>query len=207
MQPPGVLRELMNNIVGNVYDKYNSQNPVARWLMTGFLNGVTELYNQVKPSSVLEVGCGEGALAGHLLQHALKRPSCFEACDLSLEAVDHRVDPLIHFKQASIYELPYADKSFDLIVCCEVLEHLEHPQRGLAELARVAGKGVLLSVPWEPVWRLLNIVRGKYIMKFGNTPGHIQHFGRRKIFQLVQSRLKITDKRTPLPWTMILGAP
>lgn len=197
----------MNNIVGNVYDKYNSQNPVARWLMTGFLNSVTELYNQVKPTSVLEVGCGEGALADHIVQHALKRPTCFEASDLSLEAVDHQVDPLIKFKQASIYELPYADKSFELVICCEVLEHIEQPQRGLAELARVAGKGVLLSVPWEPAWRLLNIARGKYVTKFGNTPGHIQHFSRQKILKLVQTHLKIADRRAPLPWTIILGAP
>ena len=35
----------MDNIVGNVYDKYNSNNPVARLLMRGFLNSITELYN------------------------------------------------------------------------------------------------------------------------------------------------------------------
>ena len=197
----------MTTIVGNVYDKYHSQNPVVRWLMAGFLNSVTELYNLMQPTSILEVGCGEGSLADHLLQHALRRPKRFEACDLSLEAVDSRVDPLIEFRQSSIYELPYDENGFELVVCCEVLEHLEHPQNGLAELARVAEKGVLLSTPWEPVWRLLNLVRGKYVMDFGNTPGHIQHFSRQGLINLAQTHLKVVQKRTPLPWTIILGVP
>lgn len=197
----------MTTIVGNVYDKYNSQNPLARRLMAGFLNSVTELYNLIQPASILEVGCGEGSLADHLLKHAKKRPTRFVACDLSLEAVDSRVDPLIEFRQSSIYELPYSENEFDLVVCCEVLEHLEHPQQGLAEIARVAEKGVLLSTPWEPIWRLLNLARGKYLADLGNTPGHIQHFGRRDLIKLIQSRLKIVLKRTPLPWTIILGLP
>ena len=197
----------MTTIVGNVYDKYNSQNPVARWLMAGFLNSVSELYNLMQPASILEVGCGEGELSDHLLKHALKRPARFVACDLSLEVVNGRVDPLIEFRQSSIYELPYSENEFELVVCCEVLEHLEHPQQGLAEIARVAEKGVLLSTPWEPIWRLLNLARGKYVTQFGNTPGHIQHFSRQDLTNLAQTHLKVVQTRTPLPWTIILGVP
>lgn len=197
----------MTTIVGNVYDKYNSQNPVARLLMAGFLKGVTELYNLAQPTSVLEVGCGEGALANHLLKHALKQPARFVACDLSLEKVDRRSDPLIEFNEASIYDLPYSENEFEFVVCCEVLEHLENPHLGIAEIARVAEKGVLLSTPWEPIWRLLNLARGKYVKELGNTPGHIQHFGRHELIKLVQFRLKVIQKRTPLPWTIILAGP
>jgi len=197
----------MNNIVGNVYDKYNSKNPIARLLMRGFLNGITELYNFIKPASVLEVGCGEGELANYLLQHSSKRPQRFEASDLSLDVVSAGSDPLIKFRESSIYELLYSKNSFDLVVCSEVLEHLEYPQRGLAEIARVAKKGVLLSTPWEPVWQLLNLARGKYVMNFGNTPGHIQHFSRQGLIELAQTHLEIVNKRTPLPWTIILGVP
>jgi ubiquinone/menaquinone biosynthesis C-methylase UbiE len=197
----------MNNIVGNVYDKYNSNNPITRLLMRGFLNGITELYNFIKPASVLEVGCGEGELANYLLQHSAERPQCFEASDLSLDVISAESDPLIKYRESSIYELPYSENSFDLVVCSEVLEHLEYPQRGLAEIARVAEKGVLLSTPWEPVWRLLNLARGKYVMNFGNTPGHIQHFSRQELIKLAQTHLEVVNKRTPLPWTIILGVP
>jgi ubiquinone/menaquinone biosynthesis C-methylase UbiE len=197
----------MNNIVGNVYDKYNSNNPITRLLMRGFLNGITELYNFIKPASVLEVGCGEGELANYLLLHSAERPQCFEASDLSLDVISAESDPLIKYRESSIYELPYSENSFDLVVCSEVLEHLEYPQRGLAEIARVAEKGVLLSTPWEPVWRLLNLARGKYVMNFGNTPGHIQHFSRQELIKLAQTHLEVVNKRTPLPWTIILGVP
>jgi ubiquinone/menaquinone biosynthesis C-methylase UbiE len=196
-----------SNIVGNVYDKYHTRNPIARWLMAGFLNSVTEFYNLINPTSVLEVGCGEGALANYLIQQALNCPTRFEAGDLSLEAVNNGSDPLIKFRTFSIYELPYSDKSFDLVICCEVLEHLEYPQQGLTELARVAKNAVLLSTPREPLWRLLNLARGQYIRDLGNTPGHIQHFNCQKLITLAESHLKIIKKRTPLPWTILLGTP
>ena len=194
------------NIVGNVYDKYETKNPIARMLMSGFLSSVTGLYQRVGASTVLEVGCGEGKLADHLVKSG-PLPEEFVAVDISLDRVREGLDPLIHFRSASIYELPYEDDRFELVVCCEVLEHLEHPAEGLAELARVARRAVLISTPWEPVWRAMNMARGKYLGDWGNTPGHIQHFSRRGLLSLARNRLKIVGKRTPLPWTVLLGEP
>ncbi len=194
------------NIVGNVYDKYDTKNPVARLLMSRFLRAVTKLYRKAAPASVLEVGCGEGHLADHLVK-AGPRPEEFHAVDVSLDQVRGDLDPLIFFRNASIYELPYDDDRFDLVICCEVLEHLERPEEGLAELVRVAKKAVLISTPWEPVWRAMNMARGKYLSDYGNTPGHIQHFSRRALVRMAKTRLEIIGKRTPLPWTVLLGEP
>jgi ubiquinone/menaquinone biosynthesis C-methylase UbiE len=155
---------------------------------------------------VLEVGCGEGKLADHLVRTG-PRPDEFHAVDVALDRVPANIDPLVSFRSASIYELPYDDDRFELVVCCEVLEHLEHPARGLAELARVARRAVLISTPWEPVWRTMNVLRGKYVRELGNTPGHIQHFSRRGLIALARTRLTIVAKRTPLPWTVLLGEP
>ncbi len=190
------------NIVGNVYDKYNTSNPIARALMRGFTGAVTDLYLGTGADSVLEVGCGEGHLADHLVKR--RRPARFEACDVALRPAPG-LDPHIVLREASIYELPYPDASFDLVVCCEVLEHLADPAAGLAELARVARRQVLLSTPWEPVWRLLNIARGRYLGALGNTPGHVQHFSRRALVELAATRLGALKVRRPLPWTVILG--
>lgn len=194
------------NVVGNVYDKYESSNPIARLLMARFLRAVTGLYQRVAPETVLEVGCGEGKLADHLVK-AGPRPEEFHAVDLELTQIKRGLDPLIFFRNASIYELPYEDDQFDLVVCCEVLEHLERPADGMVELARVAKRAVLISTPWEPVWRAMNMARGKYVREWGNTPGHIQHFSRAGLIALAQTRLKIVAKRTPLPWTVLLGEP
>ncbi len=194
-----------NVIVGNVDNKYDTQNPIARRLVDGFLRSVSDLYRDSRAQSVLEVGCGEGRLADHLLRNA-PRPQRFVACDLE-DARAPGIDPAIEFEIASIYGLPYADASFDLVICCEVLEHLENPAQGLAELARVSAHAVLLSTPWEPVWRLLNLARGRYLRDLGNTPGHLQHFTRRQLIALATTQLEIREIRRPLPWTVILGAP
>ena len=79
--------------------------------------------------------------------------------------------------------------------------------RGLAELARVADRRVLISTPWDPVWRAMNMLRGRYLADLGNTPGHIQHFTRRTLVELAQTELRVLERRTPLPWTILLGEP
>jgi ubiquinone/menaquinone biosynthesis C-methylase UbiE len=193
-------------VVGNVYDKYGSRNPIARLLMRNFLEAVTDLYARSSPRSVLEVGCGEGHLAQHLIVHG-GRPERFEATDIDTSRVVPEIDPLITVREASIYDLPYEDDTFDLVVCCEVLEHVERPAEALAEVARVASRRVLVSTPWEPVWRMLNVMRGRYLRDLGNTPGHIQHFSRSALERLASTRLRVLSRRRPLPWTILLGEP
>lgn len=194
------------NIVGNHYDKYGTRNPIARALMRGFLSATGDLYASCRPRSVLEVGCGEGLLARELLGRA-PRPERFVASDLELDRIAPGLDPAIELVQASIYDLPFADRSFDLVVCCEVLEHVEEPGRAMAELARVADRRVLVSTPWDPVWRAMNMMRGRYLGALGNTPGHIQHFTRAGFVRLAETRLRVIDRRSPLPWTILLGEP
>lgn len=197
------------NVLGNHEAKYDAKNPIARWLVDGFLRAVCDLVQQAAPRTILEVGCGEGRLAHEILARlpAASQPTRYLATDVALDRVVPGLDPRIEFQAASIYELPFADHSFDLVLCCEVLEHLHEPARGLAEVARVADRHVLLSTPWEPTWRVLNVARGKYLRDLGNTPGHVQHFSRRGLVKLASGSLDVTAIRKPLPWTVVLGAP
>ena len=191
------------NIVGNVYDKFNTANPIARRLMSGFLEAIGEMYGKLAPRSALEVGCGEGRLSDHLVRTG-PAPERFVALDLSLAQLAEGLDPRIEFREGSAYDLPFDDDSFDIVVLSEVLEHLERPSDALAEAGRVALRAVLVSVPWEPVWRLLNLARLKYVRSLGNTPGHIQHFSRRGLLRLLGTRFRVADVRRPLPWTVVL---
>jgi ubiquinone/menaquinone biosynthesis C-methylase UbiE len=194
------------NVIGNVYDKYGTRNPIARRLVHGFLDAVTELYRVSMPGSVLEVGCGEGELAAHLWRQG-PRPDRFEICDVDIGRLAPGLPPELVARQASIYALPWPDDAFDLVLCCEVLEHLHDPGKGLRELARVSRRHVLLSTPWEPTWRILNMARGRYLPQWGNTPGHVQHFGRAALARLARTELRLVAQRTPLPWTVLLGTP
>ncbi len=59
--------------------------------------------------------------------------------------------------------LPFADGEFELASAIEVLEHVPDPEHTLAEMARCAERHLLVSVPREPLWRVLNIARGAYL--------------------------------------------
>ena len=49
-------------VTGNTYDKYGSTNPLVRRMMAGFEGALDELFARADPSSLLDVGCGEGVL-------------------------------------------------------------------------------------------------------------------------------------------------
>lgn len=190
-------------VAGNVFDKYRTRNPLYRRLMGGFLAAARSLVAQVAPRNVLEVGCGPGDLAAELFDDSVE----YVGLDRSEAeiATARRRRPRSRFLAASAYDLPFEDRRFDLVVVCEVLEHLERPGAALSEIARVSSRDVLVSVPWEPAWSALNLARGAYVLRLGNTPGHVQRFSRRAIRSLLRTRLELVAERDPFPWTMLLA--
>jgi len=194
-------------VVGNAYDKYGSKNPVVRWIMSGFDNSLTELVREVAPNTIHEVGCGEGFWVMQWTQQGIDaRGSDFSAQVIELaseNAIENELSAEL-FKQCSIYDVKPGIDSADLIVCCEVLEHLEKPEEGLSALQEIVNNYVILSVPREPIWRALNLCRGKYISDLGNTPGHIQHWSSPDFIRLVSQYFDIIKVKSPFPWTMVL---
>ena len=104
---------------------------------------------------------------------------------------------------ADVEQLPFPDSSFDLVVAIEVFEHFADPDRALAELVRVGTDELIASVPLEPIWRVGNMVRGRYLRDLGNTPGHVNHWSRRGFSRFVAQRWDVTEVACPLPWTMV----
>ena len=92
----------------------------------------------------------------------------------------------------------------DLVVCCEVLEHLERPDDGLQVLQAIVSPYLIVSVPREPLWRALNMARGKYWKDRGNTPGHIQNWSQSQLLSLVSRYFDVLEVRSPVPWTILL---
>ena len=194
-------------VVGNTYDKYGSKNPVVRWIMKGFEDALSDLVKKVAPRTIHEVGCGEGYWVLDWNQQGIEaRGSDFSEKVISLARENAQSSGLSTdvFSTRSIYEIKPERDSADLIVCCEVLEHLEDPEAGLTALQRTATDFVILSVPREPIWCALNFARGKYLSSWGNTPGHIQHWSSESFIGYVGRFFEVVEHRTPLPWTMLL---
>lgn len=191
-------------VVGTGSDKYESKNPLAQYLLRQFDNSIAELVNIAKPNTILEVGCGEGHVTDILLANT---KATIQALDISQTIVDiakAEIDsPRVDFQQFNIYDLAEKEPA-DLVVCCEVLEHLETPETGLLRLAEKAAPYAIISVPREPVWSLLNFIRGAHVKSFGNSPGHIQHWSQKGFIQFVEQQFDIVSVKAPLPWTILL---
>ena len=193
-------------VVGNAFDKYNSKNPLVNLIMSRFQTDLDALVRVANPRDIHEVGCGEGFWTLRWLDAGYDaRGSDFSSIAITLAQSNSisRGFPIQIFKSCSIYDLDTYD-SADLIVCCEVLEHLEDPFLAIKKLKGITKKYLILSVPREPVWRILNCIRGKYLDDFGNTPGHIQHWSKRGFIEMVSSQFEVVEVRNPLPWTMVL---
>ena len=194
-------------VVGNAYDKYGSRNPLVRAVMQGFESALATLVAKASPSTIHEVGCGEGFHSLKWKAQGLNVTGSDFSSKVIQIAKDNARDrgiPADIFRERSIYDLQPGADSADLMVCCEVLEHLEFPERALEALGAVATSNVILSVPREPLWRALNVARGRYLFHFGNTPGHLQHWSTRGFITLVSEYFDIDEVLKPIPWTMLL---
>lgn len=197
---------------GNTYDKYGSSNPVVRRLMAGFERTLDELFAQAAPDSVLDVGCGEGVLTERWAQRRSgDRPPPRRVLGIDLEdpklAAEWaaRAGPAnLSFAAVAVQALPFDDGEFDLVAATEVLEHVDDPRLALAQMARVARRWLLVSVPHEPLWRALNLARGAYVRELGNTPGHLNHWTRASFVRLLGVYGEVVRTRSPFPWTMLL---
>lgn len=197
-------------VIGNTYDKYNSKNPIVKWMMNGFHNALSDLVAKAQPLNIHEIGCGEGYWVTRWNTEGLSAKGCdfsSKVIEIAKENAQAKGISTELFAAKNIYDLDPLVDSADLIVCCEVLEHLDNPKAGLEALKRVTQNHIILSVPREPLWCALNLARGKYIGQLGNTPGHVQNWSQAGFIHLVSEYFEIIEIKSPLPWTMLLCRP
>lgn len=194
-------------ITGNTYDKYGSSNPFVRRMMAGFERSLDGLMDIADPQSLLDVGCGEGVLV-HEWAQRLGEGKRVVGIDLEEDSIQQgwaqRQAPNLEYRVMRAENLPFADDEFDLASAIEVLEHVPDPAHTVAEMARCAQRYLLVSVPREPLWRMLNMARGAYWSDLGNTPGHLNHWSKRSFTALLARHGKVAEVRSPFPWTMLL---
>jgi SAM-dependent methyltransferase len=191
---------------GNVTDKYGSSNPLIRRAMARFLGQLDELVERTGATDAHEVGCGEGELAIRLARRGIHVRGT-DAFPQVLEEARERARIAgveIEFEATPAEDLEPERHGAELIVCCEVLEHLEDPERALDVLASLARPWLIASVPREPLFRGLNLARLSWVSDLGNTPGHLNHWSKREFVRFLTRRFEVVEVRSPTPWTMVL---
>ena len=179
---------------------------MVRLVIRRFFERIRSVIGEVDPHSLLDAGCGEG----ELLRRRVFSPRLSPVC------LDRKLDSLADLRArtsqhalicASVEALPFAAGSFDAVICLEVLEHLDDPAAAVRELARVARKALILSVPYEPYFRLGNLARGKHLRHLGNFPEHVQHWNFRTFGTLLSSVLSEIRLIEAFPWIIACCRP
>jgi 2-polyprenyl-3-methyl-5-hydroxy-6-metoxy-1,4-benzoquinol methylase len=184
--------------------KYSTRNPISKALVLNFFKETKAILSRVEYGTILDVGCGEGHLLNYLCRTGMNKK--FYAIDLDEKEIEAaKVNcPFGEFFIGSILKLPFPDDFADLVICTEVLEHVENPEAAVNELYRVTSHYALLSVPNEPLWRALNIMRFHYLKDLGNTPGHVNHWSSISFANQLSVKFNILKISKPIPWTLVL---
>lgn len=194
------------NKSGN-YLKYQTRNPLKLLLIDSYYKKLNRLISNLYFNNCLDAGCGEGFDLLKLKETSLCNKKII-GVDLSRPALSVAQKTLSNckFYNANIINLPFKNKTFDLVLCLEVLEHLRHPHLAIRELERVARKYIIYSVPNEPWFSLLRMFGLKDLLSFGNHPEHLQRWNKNsfRVFlseNLRNSSVKITSS---FPWLIII---
>ncbi len=186
------------------YQKYTNPNPIQQMLIHHFLRTVRDLLTRLSPRVLLDVGCAEGFVSGYAAP-ALAAPQVI-GVDVDLSALRRAgtLHPEMHRVVGDALALPLPTKAADTVLCTEVLEHIPTPERALAELARVGREYLLLSVPWEPWFRMANVLRLKNLSRLGDDPEHVNHWTGRGFRGFAQTVGRVEVHVIAFPWQIAL---
>lgn len=109
--------------------------------------------SELKGKAILEVGCG----AGRFTELLVKSGAFVHSVDLSIavETNKENIGDAENFRiaQASVYELPFPDASFDLVICIGVIQHTPSSERTIENLwSKVKPGGTMIIDHYR--WRL-----------------------------------------------------
>jgi SAM-dependent methyltransferase len=167
----------MEGAVTSNLRKYQTSNPLVQFLIRRFFRKLVRLASDLHPKTITDLGCGEGIVAEALLKYF--GPIKYVGYDKNPIAIREaeRRNPTAVFQCADLFDLEAGADPVDVVLCLEVLEHVEDIDGFLRQITRLRARRWILSVPWEPFFRIGNLCRGQYLRRFGNHPEHIHCFG------------------------------
>lgn len=157
--------------------------------------------NRIMPGSILELGCGTGAVIGQLQERGLAKQ--YYGIDYSAKAIAYMKTefPNIQSAVSDVMETANAfdEDSFDVVVCSHIIEHLEDPMSFLQAIGQQIHFDYLVAeVPLEDLF----FGRVKALLKdrSKNPAGHVQFFSRHSFLELVSANAyTVVDERVYAP--------
>lgn len=182
------------------YKKYNNKNPLMSIVISRFLRQVKLLTESLGRDDILDVGCGEGFVINFLKNKNIIGLDISEGA-LTIAKIKN---PENRFLIGDIHNLPFRKDDFGIVIVTEVLEHIVKPEKAIDEIKRVSKRYCIFSVPNEPYFRLMDLLRGENISRFGNDIGHIQNWSSIEFIELLEKYFNLLEVKKPFPWTLVL---
>jgi SAM-dependent methyltransferase len=207
--PPSVSGHTLRDDTGARHRrKYASRNPVQRLVLDRFFVEVARELRALQPRRALEFGCGEGLFLQRLEQLGLRLPE-LTGIDLREEAITEARQrcPGYGFEVKDLLSWEVPERSFDVVIASQVLEHLPDPDLFLARLVSLCSGHLLLTVPLEPWFRLLNLARGRDLTRLGNHPEHVNHWGHRAFTRFVSRHALVERSSVVFPFIVVVARP
>ena len=125
----------------------------------------------VRRKTVLELATGTGLIAKHIISAANHIEATDASAEMIAEARRDNDSSKLRFSVQNMFCLPYADKSFDVVIVSNALHIVPHPEKALAEIRRVLkDDGVLVAPTFTHAG---NTLRGRirlFFMKLAGFP-------------------------------------
>jgi SAM-dependent methyltransferase len=193
----GLAPGLDDAAAGQDAAKYGTSNPVVQRLLARWMETLQGVLGDTS-GTVVDIGIGEG--------FALERmfPAGTEAIGLEYRhdkaLVASQKLPAVSVVRGDAGVLPFPDRAADLVTSIEVLEHLPGHEQAVAEMARICRGRLVVSVPWEPWFRLGNLGRGKNVARWGNDPEHVNFFSPAKLRAALSPHFAEVRVVKAFPW-------
>ena len=202
-RPIGLAPGVPRDAAGQDAAKYGSTNPVVRRLLDRWTGRLRTVIGPVT-GTVLDIGVGEGLCLARVLAGGGVTPARIAGVEYRFDKA--RVAAALRGVDVTVGDagmVPFPDGVADLVLCVEVLEHLPTIEPAVAELARVtspAGGRCVVSVPWEPWFRLGNLGRGKNVRRGGNDPEHLRWFTSPRLRAALEPHFHHVQVVPAFPW-------